>query len=125
MLNKPAHGAPCNSCGLCCINALCPVGEAQFGMRPGPCPAIMPQASGHVLCGLMADPARFAPEKVMRHGAAAVSGSVKMLNGSGEGCDCFMDDEEEDRAFSFYISLSGLLDAGSEDGLLARKMWGI
>ena len=125
MLAKPPHGLPCNGCGLCCVSALCPVAESQFGIRPGPCPAIMPQANGRVLCGIMEDPARFAPEKTARYGAAAVSKSVKLLNGAGQGCDALADDEEEDAVYAAYIFLSSLIDRCSEEGGLARKIWRI
>lgn len=125
MLAKPPHGAPCNSCGLCCISALCPIAEAHFGARPAPCPAIMPQANGTVLCGLMADPARFAPDKVMKYGAAAVSSSVKLLNGSGDGCDCTEPDEPENTAFTIFIWLSSIADKVTDEGIFAASIWGI
>lgn len=125
MLAKPPHGAKCNACGLCCISSLCPVAEAHFGIRPGPCPAIMPQANGAVLCGIMEDPARFAPDKVMRHGAAVVSSSTRMLNGAGQGCDCLNPNEFEDRDFSLFIFLAAVIDMTTDEGVFARKIWGI
>ena len=34
---KPAEGAPCNGCGLCCLAEPCPLGMLLTGRRSGPC----------------------------------------------------------------------------------------
>jgi len=56
--DKPALGAPCNGCGLCCAAELCPLGRVMFGKSRGPCPALVWQAAErrHV-CGLATKPA--------------------------------------------------------------------
>jgi hypothetical protein len=39
VLTKPAEGAPCNGCGQCCSEEVCPIGEEVLGegVQP-PCP---------------------------------------------------------------------------------------
>lgn len=37
---KPAFGAPCNGCGLCCALELCPIAEIAFPGASAPCPAL-------------------------------------------------------------------------------------
>lgn len=37
---KPAFEAPCNRCGVCCANALCPAGEIAFPGAVAPCPGL-------------------------------------------------------------------------------------
>jgi hypothetical protein len=37
---KPALGAPCNGCGVCCLVELCPLGIVRYQRRRGPCPAL-------------------------------------------------------------------------------------
>jgi len=71
--DKPAFGAPCNGCGICCAAELCPVGRIVFRRRRGPCPALTWQAPErrHV-CGLAAGP--FAP-------------LVRRWISAGTGCD--------------------------------------
>ncbi|SRR5579859_4207645 len=55
--DKPAVGAPCNGCGLCCAAELCPLGRVMFGKSRGPCPALVWRADDrrHV-CGLATAP---------------------------------------------------------------------
>jgi len=38
---KPALGAPCNGCGLCCLWQPCPLGMLLSGSRQGPCRALV------------------------------------------------------------------------------------
>jgi len=37
---KPAPGAPCNGCGLCCLAEPCPLGVLLSRRRRGPCAAL-------------------------------------------------------------------------------------
>lgn len=43
--DKPKFMAPCNGCGLCCANELCPAAEIAFPDARPPCPALV-QAPG-------------------------------------------------------------------------------
>lgn len=74
---KPAHGEPCNGCGLCCAVALCPLGMILFRRHQGPCPALE-WRDGRYACGVLARrrPGSWASRMVARWIAA------------GKGCDC-------------------------------------
>lgn len=51
-MDKPRYGDPCNGCGWCCQQELCPVGKQVFGDIPGPCPALVP-AVNRYWCGFV------------------------------------------------------------------------
>ncbi|MFT4012323.1 MAG: hypothetical protein QM682_02760 [Paracoccus sp. (in: a-proteobacteria)] len=86
ILAKPPHGQPCNGCGLCCMAERCPLAVVVFG--PGDrCPALEDQGGLRFGCGLIANPLRYAPRLVKRHGGAAVSAAAAVLVGAGHGCD--------------------------------------
>jgi hypothetical protein len=56
---KPAEGASCNGCGLCCAAEPCPAGVLVSGRRTGACKALQwSDAERRYLCGLVADPSR-------------------------------------------------------------------
>ena len=56
---KPAVGAPCNGCGVCCAAAPCPVSLLIFLRRRTPCPALAwhPDARRYH-CELLTNPRR-------------------------------------------------------------------
>jgi hypothetical protein len=69
--DKPAEGAPCNGCGVCCISALC--GLAALALHgpevtflsevcgeqlAGPCP-ILEWEDGRAWCGFIRHPERY------------------------------------------------------------------
>lgn len=57
--DKPALGAPCNGCGLCCLAAPCPLGMWVSRRRTGACKALLwSEENCRYQCGLLADPAR-------------------------------------------------------------------
>lgn len=50
--HKPAVGAPCNGCGLCCLMEPCPLGVVLFRRRKGPCHALRWQPADQLYrCG--------------------------------------------------------------------------
>ncbi|WP_091458464.1 hypothetical protein [Giesbergeria anulus] len=54
---KPALGAPCNGCGLCCLTAPCPLGMWVSRRRTGACKALLwSDSQQRYLCGLLANP---------------------------------------------------------------------
>lgn len=76
---KPAAGAPCNGCGVCCAIAPCPLSHFLLGHRRGPCPALTWQSDRYV-CGLVVAPkgwVRWLPRRL-----------VLRWIGVGCGCDC-------------------------------------
>ncbi len=99
MLAKPAHGRPCNGCGRCCHDELCPLGARLFGRWHGPCPALQPAEGQSLVCGLVADPARHQPVRTLAHGREAMSKAAAVLIGAGFGCDAQTADEPADAEF--------------------------
>lgn len=82
--DKPAVGAPCNGCGICCAMEPCPLSLLLLRRRQGACPALA-WRDGRYVCGLATDPqgiARWLPRAWLLRWIAA-----------GKGCDC--DAEEE------------------------------
>ena len=84
--DKPAPGAPCNGCGVCCASAPCPLSRVLLGHRSGGCPALVWQGERHV-CGLVA-----APTTHLRWLPPALAGLARRLArrwiAAGGGCDC-------------------------------------
>ncbi|MFE1598223.1 hypothetical protein [Methylobacterium sp. ID0610] len=94
-LAKPPYGSPCNNCGLCCRAELCPLGFALFGTWKGPCPAHEAGEHGFT-CGLVANPQRYRPARVLARGRSALSQAALRLIGSGVGCDALAEGERPD-----------------------------
>lgn len=81
---KPAYGAPCNGCGLCCIATQCPVSVGLYGERTI-CPALE-QAGDSFACGLMVNP--LVHIEGMRDWSGPVMGEMfRLLIGADIGCD--------------------------------------
>jgi len=58
--DKPAFGAPCNGCGVCCLAAPCPVSAALLRHRENACPALVWQEQGQLYrCGMLQHPAQY------------------------------------------------------------------
>ena len=54
---KPAPGAACNGCGVCCALETCPAARLIFLQRAGPCPALTWSAGERRYhCGLLTAP---------------------------------------------------------------------
>ena len=83
---KPRYGDPCNGCGQCCRDALCPLARWLFRGQGAPCPALLSEG-GRSRCGLIANPARFAPLVTQRHAADNVAAAAGLLCGANMGCD--------------------------------------
>lgn len=53
---KPALGAPCNGCGVCCLAEPCPLGQVLSRRRRGACDALRwDNAGGLYRCGALLD----------------------------------------------------------------------
>lgn len=53
---KPALGAPCNGCGVCCLAEPCPLGRVISRRRTGACDALRwDEAGGLYRCGAISD----------------------------------------------------------------------
>lgn len=63
---KPAHGSPCNGCGVCCVAEPCllaldfvPAGRLAAAVG-APCPALE-WGEGRAWCGLVSNPEKHSP----------------------------------------------------------------
>lgn len=88
---KPPYGSPCNGCGDCCRNQLCPLAEKAFPAWMAPCPALVQQGNKFV-CGLVTHPERYAPVRAALHGLRTVGRTAALLTGAGLGCDAAHDE---------------------------------
>ena len=84
---KPALGAPCNGCGLCCLAEPCPLGMLLSRRRSGPCAALRwSDAQQRYLCGALAD----AAQAVAAGGGWRARAWQRLLRrwiAAGDGCD--------------------------------------
>ena len=79
---KPAEGAACNGCGVCCAWAPCPAGIWVSGRRQGRCRALAWDGARY-RCGLLAQPRRF----VRWLPAAWTRRLAARWIAAGQGCD--------------------------------------
>ena len=83
---KPAAGAACNGCGVCCLAEPCPAGMLVSGRRQGACSALIWEDDGsRYRCGLVSDPARFVRPRWLARGLAPLA---RRWISAGSGCDC-------------------------------------
>lgn len=96
---KPAPGAACNGCGVCCQAEPCPLGMLLSGRRHGACDALRwSPAEKRYRCGALTAPTEVA--------AAALPGGLRWLHplavgllrrlaarwiAAGSGCDSWLD----------------------------------
>jgi hypothetical protein len=80
---KPAVGAPCNGCGVCCLAEPCPLGVILSRRLKGACVALRWDGARYVCGALTAQPS----------GVAGRLGNwlVKRWIASGTGCDCSLE----------------------------------
>ncbi|MFM9915557.1 MAG: hypothetical protein ACKVOX_07105 [Rhizobacter sp.] len=92
--DKPAWGARCNGCGVCCAAEPCPIGVLVTWRRRGTCRALQWQeADQRYVCGMVSAPGRFLGLD-HRWLSRAVSAVTRRLISAGSGCDS--DAEEVD-----------------------------
>jgi hypothetical protein len=73
---KPAFGAPCNGCGVCCLAEPCPLGVLLSRRLTGACVAVRWQGDRYV-CGALEDRPNGPWGWLLRRWIS-----------SGSGCDC-------------------------------------
>lgn len=88
---KPAWGAPCNGCGVCCLAEPCPVGMLVSLRRTGACAALAwVTAEQRYRCGVVLAPAQHLPRWLRGLPAGAlrwVSRLARRFIAAGRGCD--------------------------------------
>jgi hypothetical protein len=87
---KPAFGAQCNGCGLCCLAEPCPLGVLLSRSRQGPCKALRWHADAmQYRCGALGDaPQALASGQLPGTWARLRSRLVARWIAAGIGCDC-------------------------------------
>jgi len=89
--SKPAHGQPCNGCGLCCHISQCKISVAMFGPAR-PCPALV-KVGERYACGIVTSLEE-------RSDASLHATAAKIILGAGRGCDCRINGEPVDHEFN-------------------------
>lgn len=93
---KPALGAPCNGCGVCCLLEPCPLGLLLCGRRTGACAVLRWQAElRQYRCGAISMPDAVLQDRlprVLRWLSAALARILarwaRRWVAAGVGCDC-------------------------------------
>lgn len=81
---KPAEGATCNGCGVCCSAEPCPLGQWLSRSRTGACAALdWDDGAVRYHCGVLATPSRWLPWLP----AAAARALARRWIAAGAGCD--------------------------------------
>jgi hypothetical protein len=96
---KPAWGAACNGCGVCCLAEPCPLGVMLSGRRRGSCCALRWDDGGpRYRCGALTDAANVLRSGYPRLPSLVVSALARWLPklayrwvSAGTGCDCDLD----------------------------------
>lgn len=117
---KPAHGSPCNNCGLCCWSSKCDVGRKLFGGSPpndGPCPALRFDSEQNSYCNVIAKPEEYRPDDPEK-----ARDAMKLLMYAGWGCTMRINGEfnhDFNARLDFYTNKN---QAAFDDAL---HFWGI
>ncbi len=83
---KPAVGAPCNGCGICCLVEPCPAGIVISRRRHGACDALRwDEAQRRYRCGLLSGEAAM---RLPRWLAPLWQRWARRVIAAGIGCDC-------------------------------------
>ena len=94
---KPAEGAPCNGCGVCCLAEPCPMGAVLTLRTRGACQWLrwMPAEKAY-RCGVLqaTSPDTLAPDapRWKRWWRQRLHRAARRWIAAGDGCDCSMDD---------------------------------
>lgn len=92
---KPAPGAPCNGCGVCCLLEPCPLGVVLSGRRHGACVALRWKAGPQQYrCGALSEPSdvlmQVLPGALGRLAPLMAPGLMRLAGrwiSAGQGCD--------------------------------------
>ena len=95
--HKPALGAPCNGCGVCCLAEPCPLGQVISRKRSGACDALRwDAAAGLYRCGVLSDTSGLLGPR-WRWAAPVLRWLARRWIAAGVGCDATMEVESKPR----------------------------
>jgi hypothetical protein len=82
---KPAPGAACNGCGVCCLAEPCPIGMIASRKLRGACSVLRwDEAQARYRCGLLASPESLVRPRWLAAGVALLA---RRMIAAGAGCD--------------------------------------
>lgn len=85
---KPAPGAPCNGCGVCCAWQPCPLGVLVSRRRHGACRALWwSPAHAQYRCAMVSGASRLWP-RLPALAERALQRLARRWIAAGHGCDC-------------------------------------
>ena len=94
---KPALGAPCNGCGVCCLAEPCPLGQVISRKRSGACDALRwDDAQRLYRCGALSD-AEGVLGRRWRWAAPVLRRLARRWIAAGLGCDASLTVEAQAR----------------------------
>lgn len=92
---KPAVGAPCNGCGVCCLSAPCPLGIVLSGRRTGACAAVRWEGGqARYVCGAISQPVNVVGRR-WRWAAPMLGRWARRWVAAGIGCDSTLEVERQ------------------------------
>ena len=92
---KPALGAPCNGCGLCCLAEPCPLGQVISRKRTGACDALQwSDTEGLYRCGVLTDAEGLLGQR-WRWAAPFLRRLARRWIAAGEGCDATLEGQRQ------------------------------
>jgi hypothetical protein len=119
---KPPHGAPCNRCGVCCMVALCDLGQILFGQKLGRCPALERESPETYRCGVVRDPATYSIRTAI-YGEERMRQAAKLIIYAGDGCDSRFNGEPINHVFQHICEIKDRCDRDKRKAAL--ELWGI
>ncbi|MGE0349617.1 hypothetical protein [Hydrogenophaga sp.] len=94
--DKPALGAPCNGCGVCCLAEPCPLGRVISRKRVGACDALRwDEARSNYRCGALTDTATVLGPR-WRWAAPVLRRLARRWIAAGVGCDATLQAERDE-----------------------------
>lgn len=119
---KAPYGHPCNGCGLCCQNEVCPLGQIVFPRAQAPCPALERNGERYV-CGLVRHPEAYQPAKTALYGADALRKAAEIGVGADIGCDAKMRGEATHPPRDFILAMLRLASMPRSTSRRIEKLW--
>jgi hypothetical protein len=125
MARKPAHGSPCNRCGVCCMVTICQLGQHLFRREyeDGPCPALKPDGNGEYACDVVRNPQAYAVNLSASIKVYALRMAARLIIYADDGCDARFNGEWINKRYHVECSIRDAKNKPKRDKAL--KLWGM